>query len=86
MKFQVYEDKRGETRWRIRARNGNIMGTSGEGYVAEASCYASLYSILKSIGAESVRIEEMDPDVPKMVKHSWLWEKGCVPAERRRGE
>ena len=32
MRFRVYEDKKGEWRWRLRARNGKIIATSAEGY------------------------------------------------------
>ncbi|MCU4717301.1 HVO_2922 family protein [Halapricum hydrolyticum] len=31
-RFETYEDNRGETRWRWRAANGEIVATSGEGY------------------------------------------------------
>ena len=33
MKFHIYQDKRGEWRWRLKARNGRIVADSGEGYV-----------------------------------------------------
>ena len=36
--FQIYEDKKGEWRWRLRANNNEIIATSGEGYVKKASC------------------------------------------------
>jgi uncharacterized protein YegP (UPF0339 family) len=32
-KFQLYEDKAGEFRWRLRANNGEIIADSNEGYV-----------------------------------------------------
>lgn len=31
-KYEVYEDKRGEWRWRRLAANGQIVGASSEGY------------------------------------------------------
>jgi len=37
-KWEMYEDKRGEHRWRRRAVNGNIVGSSCEGYVKKADC------------------------------------------------
>lgn len=40
-KWEVYEDKRGEFRWRRSAKNGNIVGASTEGYVNRASCNAN---------------------------------------------
>jgi len=30
--FEVYQDKRGEWRWRRKASNGKIVGASSEGY------------------------------------------------------
>lgn len=36
--FQLYQDKRGEYRWRLRSRNSKIIADSGEGYTAKASC------------------------------------------------
>jgi uncharacterized protein len=38
MKFEVYQDKRGEWRWRLRVRNGKVIADSGEGYKRRASC------------------------------------------------
>ena len=35
--FEVYEDNRGEFRWRFRARNDEILATSGEGYAARSA-------------------------------------------------
>ena len=36
-KFEVYQDKAGEFRFRLKARNGKIIA-SGEGYKAKNSC------------------------------------------------
>ena len=37
-KFQLYKDRKGEYRWHLRARNGEIIADSNEGYSSEASC------------------------------------------------
>ncbi len=37
MTFELYKDKKGEFRWRLRHSNGNILATSSEGYKAKAS-------------------------------------------------
>ncbi|MEE9237166.1 MAG: YegP family protein [Thermoplasmata archaeon] len=37
MKFEVYQDKKGEYRWRLRADNYQIIA-SGEGYVNRSDC------------------------------------------------
>jgi uncharacterized protein YegP (UPF0339 family) len=37
-KFQIYKDRKGEYRWRLRARNGEIIADGNEGYSRKASC------------------------------------------------
>lgn len=37
-KFHLYQDKRGEYRWRLRSRNSKIIADSGEGYAQKESC------------------------------------------------
>ncbi len=34
--FELYEDKAGEYRWRLRHSNGNIIADSGEGYASKS--------------------------------------------------
>jgi uncharacterized protein YegP (UPF0339 family) len=36
-KFQLYKDRKGEYRWRLRARNGEIIADSNESYSSKAS-------------------------------------------------
>jgi uncharacterized protein YegP (UPF0339 family) len=38
MKFELYKDKKGEFRWRLKAKNGEIIAVSSEGYVSSAGC------------------------------------------------
>ena len=37
-KFQMFKDKKGEYRWRLRADNNEIIADSGEGYVNKTDC------------------------------------------------
>lgn len=37
-KWEFYEDKRGEWRWRRKASNGKIVGASCEGYSKKDAC------------------------------------------------
>ena len=37
-RWECYKDKRGEFRWRRIARNGQITGTSSEGYASKTRC------------------------------------------------
>ena len=46
-KFEVYADKAGEFRFRLKARNGEIVATS-EGYKTKASCLNGVESVKKN--------------------------------------
>lgn len=37
-RFELFQDKRGEYRWRLRSRNSKIIADGSEGYAAKASC------------------------------------------------
>ena len=43
-KFEMYQDKAGQFRFRLKARNGKIIGTS-EGYTAKAGCLNGVESV-----------------------------------------
>ncbi|MCR5800589.1 MAG: YegP family protein [Lachnospiraceae bacterium] len=54
-KFEVYKDKKGEFRFRLKASNGQIIAT-GEGYKALKSCLNGVESIKKNApGADIVK-------------------------------
>lgn len=46
-KFEIYLDKAGEFRFRLKARNGEIIATS-EGYKAKAGCLNGIESVKKN--------------------------------------
>ncbi|MCQ2456392.1 MAG: YegP family protein [Clostridia bacterium] len=46
-KFEVYLDKKGEFRFRLKAKNGEIIAT-GEGYKSKAGCLNGIESIKKN--------------------------------------
>ena len=56
-KFEVYKDKAGEFRFRLKARNGEIIAV-GEGYKAKASCLNGIASIVKNAPDAAIAIEE----------------------------
>ena len=56
-KFEVYADKRGEFRFRLKAANGQIVAV-GEGYKAKASCLNGIKSIVKTAPEAATVIEE----------------------------
>jgi len=53
-KFEMYQDKAGEYRFRLKARNGEIIAVS-EGYTARAGCLNGIESVQKNApGADIV--------------------------------
>ncbi len=46
-KYEVYNDKAGEFRFRLKARNGEIIAVS-EGYKAKAGCFNGIESVKKN--------------------------------------
>lgn len=61
MKFEIYKDKKGEYRWRLKARNGRITGTSGEGYKRRSTAFSAANSIIREITIYgfSVKVHEV---------------------------
>ena len=55
-KFEVYQDKKGEFRFRLKAKNGEIILT-GEGYKAKAGCLNGIASIKKNADSPVVKAE-----------------------------
>ena len=47
-KFEMYKDNAGEYRFRLKARNGEIVATS-EGYKVKASCLNGIESVKKNV-------------------------------------
>ena len=56
-KFEIYTDKAGEFRFRLKATNGQIIAVS-EGYKAMASCLNGIESVKKNAADSPVVMEE----------------------------
>lgn len=56
-KFEMYTDKAGEFRFRLKATNGQIIAVS-EGYKAKASCLNGIESVKKNAPEAEVVTEE----------------------------
>ena len=54
-KFEVYKDKKGEFRFRLKAKNGQIIAT-GEGYSKADACLKGIESVRKN--AKEIKIVE----------------------------
>ena len=58
--FEIYKDKRGEYRWRLRAQNDQILATSGEGYARKRSCLDAIESVKQA--AADAPVQEPDEE------------------------
>ncbi len=56
-KFEMYTDKAGEFRFRLKARNGEIIAAS-EGYKAKASCLNGIDSVRRN--APDAAVEKLE--------------------------
>lgn len=56
-KFEIYKDKAGEFRFRLKATNGQIIAT-GEGYKAMAGCKNGIASIKKNVADAKIVVVE----------------------------
>jgi len=56
-KFEIYKDTAGKFRWRLKAPNGEIIASSGEGYESKDSCKNGIMSVKNN--APRAEIAEM---------------------------
>jgi hypothetical protein len=52
-KFELYEDKAGEFRFRLKAANGQIIA-AGEGYKTKKSCLNGIESVIKNAASATI--------------------------------
>jgi uncharacterized protein YegP (UPF0339 family) len=48
VQFELYKDRKGEFRWRLRHANGNILATSSESYKARSSAIKCIETVKAS--------------------------------------
>ncbi|TWD81206.1 hypothetical protein FB561_2311 [Kribbella amoyensis] len=53
-KFELYQDKAGEYRFRLKAGNGEVIATSSESYQTKASAQNGIESIKKNAAEAAV--------------------------------
>lgn len=56
-KFNIYEDVKGEYRWRLVADNGRVMADSAEGYVTEAGAEDALNRFIELAPTAKIVVE-----------------------------
>jgi uncharacterized protein YegP (UPF0339 family) len=55
--ISTYKDRKGEYRWRAKARNGKIVADSGEGYATHANARRAAIRFVSLFIAGSVKVE-----------------------------
>jgi len=68
LKFEVYKDKAGEFRWRLKAGNGEVLATGGQGYKAKADAKRGVESVQKASTNPKANFELYE-DAKKL--HRW---------------
>ena len=56
--FEIYRDTRGEWRWRFKAKNGETIAVSSEGYVRKIDCRRGITLIRTTIAGVRVLKDE----------------------------
>ena len=59
--FEVYQDKGGEYRWRLRAQNSQILAIAPDGYKEKRSCLAAIESVKRDVADAPVKEEAAGP-------------------------
>lgn len=58
MKLKYYQDRKGDWRWTLYARNGNVLGASTEGYKTRAKAVANFTAVTTKGPAAKVEVVE----------------------------
>lgn len=54
--YELYKDKAGEHRWRLKHGNGNVLATSSEGYSSKAAALKGIENVKASADAPVVEV------------------------------
>jgi uncharacterized protein YegP (UPF0339 family) len=73
LKFELYADKAGEFRWRLKAANGEVLATPGQGYKAKADAKNGIEAV-KRAGVDDKMKFELYEDAKK--EHRWKLKSG----------
>jgi len=63
-RFELYEDRGEEWRWRLRHANGNLVASSGEGYTRKHNAQKGLQAVRRDALGATVLLVEREADLP----------------------
>lgn len=64
MKLKYYQDRKGDWRWTLYARNGNVVGASSEGYKTRAKAVANFAAVTTKGPSATVEVVEKAKKTP----------------------
>jgi uncharacterized protein YegP (UPF0339 family) len=64
-RFELYEDRGGKWRWRLRHRNGNIIASGGQGYSSRQKARQGLQSVQKNASGAELIQQEREVEEPE---------------------
>lgn len=65
MKLKYHQDRKGDWRWTLYARNGNVIGASSEGYKTKAKAVANFAAVTTK--GPTAKVEVVEKAVKKAV-------------------
>jgi uncharacterized protein YegP (UPF0339 family) len=57
MKFEIYQDKDKEFRWRLKAADGSVLATAGQGYKAKADAQKGVERLKQEAAGDKLKFE-----------------------------
>ena len=66
--FEIYQDRSNEHRWRLKAANGQIIASSGQGYTDKRDCKNAIDRIKKDAATKLKRAIEVVKDAEQKVR------------------
>jgi uncharacterized protein YegP (UPF0339 family) len=69
--FEIYEDAAKGYRWRLKAANGEILATAGQGYKAKGDCKKGVERIQEEMGKGKKTTYKFEVYVDKAKEYRW---------------
>jgi uncharacterized protein len=83
-KFQIYKDRKGEYRWHLRARNGEIIADSNEGYSSKASCKHGIDLVREQAAGAAVEDQTEEDQTERRAEADRTEKEGLLDKAKRK--
>lgn len=82
--FEIYQDTAKDYRWRLKASNGNILATPGQGFSSKRTCRESVEHLQEGVGSDRYKAETYQ-DVRKEYRWRLVASNGQTVAASSQG-